>query len=106
MNYIDYMDQGGQTNNTYTTEKDQVVYGPSMSMKMVYHNFLKALKDAAIQIKNSYAKTTPVATSQSEFNHSNNVPTSDNSRKPISYKDFASTGGASGFVLPHFMDRQ
>ena len=100
------MNQGGQTDSTYTTEKDPVVYGPSMSMKMVHHNFLKALKDAAIQVKNSYAKTTPVATSQSEFNYNNNVSTSDNSRKPISYKDFASIGGASGFVLSHFMDRQ
>ena len=104
MNYIDYMDQGGQTGNTYTAEKDPIVYGPSMSMKMVYHNFLKALKDAAIQIKNSHAKTTPVDTPQSELNHNNNISTSDNSRKPISYKDFASTGGSSDFVLSNFMD--
>lgn len=108
MNYIDYMSGGGaaEKSGTYTTSTPIKTYGPKSSLERVDHNFFRALKDLAIQIKNLNVKTNPVAPTSSEFNNEHTVSTVNHSRKPVLTKNFVLTTNSTDALLSSTLDNK
>ena len=74
MNYIEYMDQGGLTQNaTYTNLQNKV--GPQSNLFLKRNNWIKAFRDAILQIKNKHTKNNSVVTNSTESNSSISIPT-------------------------------
>ena len=77
MNYIEYMDQGGLTQNaTYTNLQNKV--GPSSNLFLKRNNWINAIRDAILQIKNTNAKNNTVATANTKSSTNGNVSTVNN----------------------------
>lgn len=74
MNYIEYMDQGGLTQNvTYTKLQNKV--GRASNLFLKRNNLIKAIRDAILQIKNFNVKNNTVVTNDSESTSGHDVST-------------------------------
>ena len=77
MNYIEYMHDGNKTGySEYVPLK--TVIGPTSNLVLKRNNWIKAIHDAAVQIKNLITKNNTVGTSSAKSTTNDNVSTVNN----------------------------
>ena len=107
MNYIEYMDQGGATDSTYYKEIPlEEKWGPKSTLTLKRNNWIKAIRDAILQAKNSNAEANSVASVSSESNNAADLHSGDNQRWFYPNKTITTINRITDITLPNFMDNK
>lgn len=102
MNYIEYMSGGGTTDSTYYKEiplKEK--WGPKSTLTLKRNNWIKAIRDAIVQVKNSNAETTPVAAVSSELNNVGDLYSVNKQRWLYPDKTITTINRIADIILPN-----
>lgn len=104
MNYIDYMSGGDTADSTYYKDIPlDEKWGPKSTLTLKRNNWIKAIKDAILQAKNSNAETASVAASSSEPNNAADLHSVDKQRWFYSDKTISTINRIPGLIMSSFV---
>lgn len=98
------MKSGGASDSTYYKEdKLKEKWGPESTLTLKRNNWIKAIRDAILQAKNSNAEATPVATVSSESNNVGDLSSVNKQRWLYPDKTITTINRITDIILPNFM---
>lgn len=104
MNYIEYMRGGGASDSTYYKEISlEKKWGPESTLTLKRNNWIKAIRDAILQAKNTNAETTPVVAVSSESNNVADLHSVNKQRWLYPDKTITTINRITDIILPNFM---
>lgn len=104
MNYIDYMSGGGTADSTYFKDIPlDEKWGPKSTLTLKRNNWIKAIRDAILQAKNSNAEAASVAASSSEPNSAVDLHSVDKQRWFYPDKTISTINRIPGLIMSSFV---
>ena len=104
MNYIEYMSGGGGVDSTYYKEVPlEEKWGPKSTLTLKRNNWIKAIRDAILQAKNTNVEANPVASVSSESNNAADLHSIDKQRWFYPDKTITTINRITDIILPNFM---
>ena len=104
MNYIEYMSDGGAIDSIYYTDTPiKEMWGPQSTLTLKRNNWIKAIRDAILQVKNANVEVNPVASVSSESNNADDLHSVNKQRWFYPDKTITTTNRVADLILPNFM---